>query len=259
MPSFVKMTEEILSSNSLPDGRFCYMQLRSLAVQFPLSPNWKDTVIGKIFWSDSVDAFLAMKGRGEVVTFGIKPISMKEPIPSGKKVCTSCKILLLPYQFPLAKGGKLRKDECNRCLSGKRRREKLSRKFKIKQGKKKAKKKQKQQTKPIATTHDTTSYFERNIILKEMGFETYADYLISSTWKKIKNRVRKAKGKFCVICRDKATEYHHLNYGKPDLLGDTIANIVPICNVCHESIEFEDGRKLTAHASRIKFEKAMQA
>ena len=253
MPNFVKMTEEILSSGSLPDGRFCYHQLRALAVQFPLSPNWKESIIGKIFWSDSVDEFIEMRGRGKIVT-GLTPIFSDKPIPKDqqKKKCVLCNKGMKLSRFPFLKGGVDRRDECGGCWSNLKR--------KNKKGKRKNKKKT-PKIKPVThsiPSKETTSYFERNIILKEIGFATYADYLISPTWKKIKSRVRKAKGKFCVICRDKATEYHHLNYGKPDLLGETIANIVPICNVCHESIEFEDGKKLTAHASRIKFEKAMQ-
>ncbi len=99
---------------------------------------------------------------------------------------------------------------------------------------------------------------EREANLAELGFASYEYYLASKLWREIRWRVFKVKGRNCVVCRNKANRVHHIQYGLKDLNGESLANLIPICESCHELIEFEDGEKLTITGMRDKLKEVLK-
>lgn len=89
-----------------------------------------------------------------------------------------------------------------------------------------------------------SEYESRNARLRWLGFSTYADYLASELWSRIRAEViRLADGK-CFCCGAKATQAHHTNYKIGTLNGESLAGIQAVCRDCHTRIELhEDGRK----------------
>ena len=100
---------------------------------------------------------------------------------------------------------------------------------------------------------DGTTYASRNLALKELGFDGYADYLASDLWKSIRVKVYAEFGRQCWACGAPATELHHLRYHRNDLLGKRLKYIKPTCRACHEGVEFRDGKKTTVLQARHAF------
>jgi hypothetical protein len=95
-------------------------------------------------------------------------------------------------------------------------------------------------------------YAQRDAVLREMGFPTYADYLASPLWARIKRRLFKAYG-LCV-CGAPATEVHHRTYKRRYMegRGKIYSFLIPICRTCHQRIEFDErGKTALGHANRI--------
>lgn len=85
------------------------------------------------------------------------------------------------------------------------------------------------------------SYQRRDVILAEMNFSSYRDYLRSDLWKDIRSRVI-GPYTFCKACRQRpASEVHHLRYDKDTMLGRRVDTLMALCHDCHDRIEF--GRK----------------
>lgn len=82
-------------------------------------------------------------------------------------------------------------------------------------------------------------YSSRNRNLEIIGFDSYRSYLNSELWKGIRRRVF-ARSKECCVCNAVATEIHHINYRTKTLLGNDISALIPLCQRCHRSIEFDD-------------------
>lgn len=97
------------------------------------------------------------------------------------------------------------------------------------------------------------TYAERNVILKSIGFDSYADYLKSDLWRDISARVL-SKGRRCWVCkrRRSAREAHHDIYTRRNLLGETLAGIYPVCHICHLAIEFQGKHKRDLLAARAE-------
>ncbi len=92
------------------------------------------------------------------------------------------------------------------------------------------------------------TYVSRDLILKDLGFFNYADYLNSRLWYDLRFRVFREKGSYCFTCPDLACQLHHNDYRRETLLGDDISAIVPICEPCHRSIEVDQhGKKTKVH------------
>ncbi len=86
------------------------------------------------------------------------------------------------------------------------------------------------------------TYIGRNQSLKNIGYDSYKDYLKSSLWKDIRKKVFKNKGKICILCQtNKATTIHHRRYSVIDLMGDDLTFLEPVCNECHDWLEFSIG------------------
>lgn len=90
-----------------------------------------------------------------------------------------------------------------------------------------------------------TAYQQRNIVLRDMGFDSYAEYQRSKLWKGIRER-QLMKQPWCTGCGSKAWQVHHLRYDKPTMLGRCSGSLVSVCGQCHFSCEFDAlGSKLS--------------
>lgn len=102
--------------------------------------------------------------------------------------------------------------------------------------------------KPGPPTASKLSYKERDNNLKALGFATYADYLASDLWRKVRETVYREKGTTCTLCGLPAQVLHHNRYFLDDLKGVTLKHIHPVCTNCHTRVEFnaalldEDGK-----------------
>lgn len=99
------------------------------------------------------------------------------------------------------------------------------------------------------------SYKDRNVLLLELGYKTYYDYLQSDLWKTIRTRVYTTKGDKCTLCPTKASFIHHRAYSKNVLLGKDIKPLVPICSDCHQKVEFKKtGKKRKLDEVQVRFD-----
>ncbi len=92
---------------------------------------------------------------------------------------------------------------------------------------------------------DWKAYYQRNSLLKSLGYQCYKDYLASPLWRKIKKAALLPES-ICIRCRVPAQLLHHVSYSRQVLVGEDISCLVPICHSCHGLIEFdEQGEKRT--------------
>lgn len=96
-------------------------------------------------------------------------------------------------------------------------------------------------------------YGVRNRKLKELGFNSYDEYLRSDNWKAIKARIDKkiAAGKtfwrICFICGSpRNIHIHHYSYGKIKKI--TLARMYPLCATHHLMVH----EYTKAHAVSLK-------
>lgn len=102
---------------------------------------------------------------------------------------------------------------------------------------------------------DGKSYASRNFYLRMLGFCSYAAYLKSDLWKKVRKRVFECKGRDCYLCGKYATQVHHNRYHKNDLTGKRLKFLNPICGECHDGIEFLAGKKASLEQAKRKFDR----
>jgi hypothetical protein len=97
-----------------------------------------------------------------------------------------------------------------------------------------------------------TQYGQRNALLRELGFATYADYLASERWSNIREVVLKRDQWICTGCGDRATQVHHHSYAREVLLGSNLRPLSAICRRCHQQIEFDrrNGKLAPSRANR---------
>ena len=87
------------------------------------------------------------------------------------------------------------------------------------------------------------AYHKRNLRLKDMGFESYEDYLRSDLWRCIRAYVLRDNAK-CARCGLRATQVHHKMYTIGILEGRHDKFLLPVCKKCHHDSEFDmDGNK----------------
>lgn len=98
-------------------------------------------------------------------------------------------------------------------------------------------------------------YSDRNKLLLYSGYSNYKEYLNSDLWQDIRRAVFKTKGQTCYLCNGFATQVHHNRYTYSNLCGKTIKHLVPICDECHNKIEFKDKSKTTVSQARREFKK----
>jgi len=86
---------------------------------------------------------------------------------------------------------------------------------------------------------DFDAYKRRDEKLKKMGYGSYAEYLQSELWTKIRRKGFACKGGTCVCCSRSANLLHHRSYGIETLTGKNIGSLIPMCKDCHDYIEFD--------------------
>ena len=102
--------------------------------------------------------------------------------------------------------------------------------------------------------HTGSRYDRRNAILLEMGFASYAEYLESELWRKIRRTVL-CDGNACLVCGKPANQVHHTKYTLANLSGESLEGMVPICRDCHQTIEFNGkNQKLSLHHANQKLD-----
>ncbi len=103
-------------------------------------------------------------------------------------------------------------------------------------------------------------YHIRNRILLRMGYRTYKDYLKSPLWSSIRLRVLNRDGRKCKLCGCRANLVHHQRYSPGTLKGDSIKDLLSLCQPCHKEHEFdESGRKVDALQVRHSVNRAFAA
>ena len=106
-------------------------------------------------------------------------------------------------------------------------------------------------------------YRSRDYLLKKMGFKSYAAYLQSPLWKKIRTKVLERDKYECYCCLERADQVHHSIYDIHQLSGGSLKGLFSLCSFCHRKIEFDEkGVKRTSaeritermHSRRLDFE-----
>lgn len=88
---------------------------------------------------------------------------------------------------------------------------------------------------------------DRNLL--ELGYYSYGQYLKSSKWKEIKEKVA-PRSKKCVRCGKAAEQIHHGNYDIKTLDGQDMQFLFPVCRRCHRNAEVDKkGKKKTIYAA----------
>jgi hypothetical protein len=90
------------------------------------------------------------------------------------------------------------------------------------------------------------SYRKRDLVLRDLGFSGYAEYLSSPLWESIRSRVLDRDEHSCVRCGSRAWQVHHSSYSSMVLLGEDLVGLHSVCRECHELAEFlPSGSKAT--------------
>lgn len=73
----------------------------------------------------------------------------------------------------------------------------------------------------------------------------YQEYIKSPLWRTIRSRVLRRDGWNCQACPSKAKTVHHKSYDREVMEGKRDIDLVSLCFVCHDEIEFTtaDGHK----------------
>lgn len=81
-------------------------------------------------------------------------------------------------------------------------------------------------------------YEDRRLLVADLGFTTYREYLRSDLWKSIRSRVFEEKSRNCCNrkCQKKATCVHHEFYTASALEGSCIRYLWPLCDTCHSKV-----------------------
>jgi hypothetical protein len=96
---------------------------------------------------------------------------------------------------------------------------------------------------------EPTTYYEKNLLLIKLGYDSYQAYQNSHLWRSIKRRIPASD--VCALCGDRASLIHHMDYHKNTLLGNDISGLIPLCNKCHHLIEFDGTNKRTLKQAQI--------
>jgi hypothetical protein len=76
--------------------------------------------------------------------------------------------------------------------------------------------------------------------------ESYAEYLKSRKWKKIRNRILKRDRRTCQRCGGHGSSVHHRSYDDAVMDGLDDTRLVTVCGGCHNVITFDSqGRRRT--------------
>lgn len=98
------------------------------------------------------------------------------------------------------------------------------------------------------------TYDDRNYHLSQLGFADYLAYLESPLWKRIRASVWVAKGRNCYLCNSPAKAVHHYRYDRDTLAGNNLAYLFPLCEECHNVIEYDGHQKHTVRQAQQMFD-----
>lgn len=100
------------------------------------------------------------------------------------------------------------------------------------------------------------TYANRDALLHEMGFTSYAEYLASQLWSGIRTAAFQLHGAQCKLCKSRAVVIHHLSYNKSVLLGKDLNGLAPLCDKCHYKVEFsKKNRKHSLEEAKTVFDR----
>lgn len=83
------------------------------------------------------------------------------------------------------------------------------------------------------------TYLDRNRTVREIGFNSYEEYLASDLWASIRQKTFQVKGDDCYLCEGKANHVHHVGYGRAAMIGENLSPLIPLCKICHYKVEFD--------------------
>lgn len=93
---------------------------------------------------------------------------------------------------------------------------------------------------------------DRDSMLRQMGYSSYAVYLRSNEWLEIRRLVFQSQGKACLCCRSAANIVHHRRYCRRVMLGLDLSALMPLCEECH-NVAHKGGCSLEVANRRIDF------
>lgn len=96
------------------------------------------------------------------------------------------------------------------------------------------------------------TWAHRDLNLKNIGFDSYRQYMKSRLWKDIKFAVLSSKGELCEICGNKYSVVHHNRYAKQDLEGVCLDHLHPMCSNCHKIVHHDDDGKFIEKMKHVR-------
>ena len=66
------------------------------------------------------------------------------------------------------------------------------------------------------------TYAQRNVLLLQMGFSSYDEYLAGVLWAEIRDAIMDRDNHCCQLCGKSAEVVHHLDYNEATLLGESL-------------------------------------
>ena len=79
--------------------------------------------------------------------------------------------------------------------------------------------------------------------LQARGYRSYAKYLTSKAWARLRAKVLRRDEWRCVTCGEQATQVHHRSYDIRTMDGGRLDALVSLCHACHEWVEWDGNRK----------------
>ncbi len=86
-------------------------------------------------------------------------------------------------------------------------------------------------------------YSDRQELIEALGFDTYQKYLDSPLWKGIRLKALSRDNHKCQLCYRPAQCVHHKKYSSGALSGNSIHDLISLCNKCHTKVEFKSGAR----------------
>lgn len=102
-----------------------------------------------------------------------------------------------------------------------------------------------------ARKRTSKGYRMRSVVLSQLGYTSYPEYLASEDWKKIRQK-KLSRFPECLLCKRLASQVHHMDYDDRTLLGLEPKLLVTLCDACHENIEFDGKEKCSLEESNKK-------
>lgn len=90
---------------------------------------------------------------------------------------------------------------------------------------------------PLSVLND---YQARNGLVRKLFGKSYAEYLQSPIWERIRNSVLQRFGHKCAVCKGRANQVHHAKYTEDNLRGKNYKWLSAICDTCHKAIERDE-------------------